>query len=264
MRIPALSSPLIPTLVLFSALAAVVAVPAGGAPTAAEPSATEIIERMEEVMRGDSSHAVMTMTIERPRYIREVSLEAWALGTDYSLILVTTPARDRGTTFLKRRNEIWNYVPNIDRTIKLPPSMMSQSWMGSDFTNDDLVRDSSIVDDYEHRLLRTEELDGRDAWVLELIPRPGTPIVWGKVLVWVDREHHIQLRVEHYDQRDRLASTLVFSEIGELGGRIFPARLTLTPADRPEQRTILSYERLEFDVDLSESFFTQQNMRRVR
>lgn len=226
--------------------------------------AGEIIERMEEVMRGESSYAEMTMTIERPRYTRDVSMRAWALGEDYSLILITDPARDRGTTYLKRRNEIWNYVPNIDRTIKMPPSMMSQSWMGSDFTNDDLVRESSTVDDYEHRIVREENYNGRDAWVMELIPKPDTPIVWGKVLIWVDKEHYIQLRVENFDQRDERANTLEFSEIGEMGGRIFPARMTLTPDDNPDQRTIMVYENLEFDVDLNESFFTQQNMRRIR
>jgi outer membrane lipoprotein-sorting protein len=219
---------------------------------------------MEEVMRGESSYAEMTMTIERPRYEREVSMRAWAKGEDYSLILITAPARDQGTSFLKRRNEIWNYIPNVDRTIKMPPSMMSQSWMGSDFTNDDLVRESSTVDDYEHRILREEEYNGRDAWVLELIPKPETPVAWGKVLIWVDQEEYLQLRVENYDQRDRLANTMEFEEIRELGGRQIPSRMVLTPADRPAQRTILTYGDLEFNIDLDPSFFTQQNMRRVR
>jgi outer membrane lipoprotein-sorting protein len=227
-------------------------------------TAGKVIERMEEVMRGESSTAEMTMTIERPRYTRDVSMKAWALGEDFSLILITAPARDQGTTFLKRRNEIWNYVPNIDRTIKMPPSMMSQSWMGSDFTNDDLVRESSTVEDYEHRILREEEYNGRATWVLELIPKPDTPIVYGKVLIWVDKEHYIQLKVENYDQRDELANTIEFSDIGEMGGRVFPARMVLTPADKPEQRTIMVYKNIQFDVDLSESFFTQQNMRRIR
>jgi outer membrane lipoprotein-sorting protein len=106
-------------------------------------------------------------------------MRAWALGEEYSLILVTAPARDRGTTYLKRGNEIWNYVPNIDRTIKMPPSMMSQSWMGSDFTNDDLVRESSTVEDYDHRILSEETYRGRDAWVLELIPKPEAAVVGG-------------------------------------------------------------------------------------
>ncbi len=226
--------------------------------------AAEIIERMEEVMRGESSYAEMTMKIERPRYEREVSMRAWAKGEDYSLILVTAPARDQGTTFLKRGNEIWNYIPNVDRTIKMPPSMMSQSWMGSDFTNDDLVRESSTVDDYEHRILREEEYNGRDVWVLELIPKPETPIVWGKVLVWVAKDGYLQLRVENYDQRDELANTIEFDQIRNVGDREIPTRMTLTPADKPGQRTILTYQNLDFDIDVDESFFTQANMRRIR
>ncbi len=227
-------------------------------------NAAEIIERMEEAMRGESSEAEMKMTIERPRYTREISMKAWALGEEFSLILITAPARDQGTTYLKRRNEIWNYVPNIDRTIKMPPSMMSQSWMGSDFSNDDLVRESSTIEDYEHSVLREEEYNGRNAWVLELIPKPDTPIVWGKVLMWVDQEHYIALKEENYDQRDELANTILFSEIGEMGGRLFPSKLTLIPADKPEQKTIMEYQSLQFDIEIDESFFTQQNMRRVR
>lgn len=232
-------------------------------PVAAQ-SASEIIERMEDVMRGESSYVEMTMTIERPRYEREISMKAWALGEDYSLTLVTAPARDEGTAYLKRENEIWNYVPTIDRTIKMPPSMMSQSWMGSDFTNDDLVRESSTVDDYEHRILREEEYEGMETWVLELIPKPETPIVWGKVLVWVEKEDYLQLKIENYDQSDELVNTMRFEEIQTMGGRSIPTRMELTPADKPNQRTILTYQNLEFNIDIDESFFTQQNMRRVR
>ncbi len=226
--------------------------------------AREIIERMEETMRGESSYSEMTMKIERPRYEREISLRTWALGEDFSLILVTAPSRDEGTTFLKRRNEIWNFVPSIDRTIKMPPSMMSESWMGSDFTNDDLVRESSTVDDYDHQVLRTEEYDGHECYVLELIPKPGTPIVWGKVKMWVSTDGYMQLRVENYDQRENLANTMELDRIREFSGRRLPTRMTLTPADQDNQRTILTFTDMDFDIDIDESFFTQQNMRRVR
>lgn len=227
--------------------------------------AADIIIKMEERMRGDSNFAEMTMTIERPRYTREVSMKSWSLGNDFSMILITAPSRDQGTTFLKRYNEIWNYVPNIDRTIKMPPSMMSQSWMGSDFTNDDLVRESSTVEDYLHRILEDEvEMDGRLAWVIELIPKPDTPIVWGKVLIWVDKEEFIQLRVENFDQRDELANHIEFTDIRNFDNRLIPSKMVLVPADKPDQRTILNYEDLQFEIDIDESFFTQQNMRRVR
>jgi len=227
-------------------------------------TASEIIDRMEDVMQGESSYAEMTMTIDRPRYTRDVSMKAWALGNDYSLISITSPARDEGTTYLKRDNEIWNYVPTIDRTLKMPPSMMSQSWMGSDFTNDDLVRETTIKDDYEHSILRQEEYEGREVWVMELIPMPDSPVVWGKVLIWVDKEHFIMLKEEKYDQNNELASTVEFSNVGEMDGRIFPKKMTMIPADKPDHKTIMEYEELEFDIEIEASFFTRQNMRRVR
>lgn len=228
-------------------------------------NATEIIERMDERMRGDSNFAEMTMTIERPRFTREVSMRSWSFGNDFSLIVITAPARDRGTAFLKRYNEIWNYVPNIDRTIKMPPSMMSQSWMGSDFTNDDLVRESSTVEDYEHRMVEEDaEIEGRSAWVIELIPKPETPIVWRKVLIWVDKEEFIQLRVENYDQGDELANHIEFSELHVFDNRLIASKMILIPADKPDQRTIMNYDDLQFEIDIDESFFTQKNMRRIR
>ncbi|TVQ68200.1 MAG: outer membrane lipoprotein-sorting protein [Balneolaceae bacterium] len=227
-------------------------------------SAEEIIRNMEEVMRGNSSYSEMTMTIERPRYTRNISLNAWSLGNDYSLILVTAPARDQGTVFLKREGEIWNFVPSIDRTIKMPPSMMSQSWMGSDFNNDDLVRESSAAEDYSHRITGEEEVDGRLAWVLELIPKEETAVVWDKVLLWVDQQEYIQLRMENFDQRGERVNTITFSDIRPLSDRMFPHKMTLIPDGKEGHVTTLVYEVMEFEREISPSFFTQQNMRRVR
>lgn len=227
-------------------------------------TAEDVVREMDQKMRGESSYAEMTMTIVRPRYTREISMKSWALGNDYSLILITAPARDEGTAYLKRNTEIWNYVPTIDRTIKMPPSMMSQSWMGSDFSNDDLVRESSIVEDYEHSLLREEEYDGMDCWVVQMVPKPETPIVWGKVLVWVAKDGYLQLKVENYDQSEELANTIQFSEIETMDERRIPSKMTLIPADKPEQRTVLKYHELDFNIDIEQSFFTLQNMKRVR
>jgi len=223
------------------------------AATLTAQNAAEIIREMDQVMRGESSYSEMTMKIERPRYDREVSMKAWAKGDDFSLILITAPDRDRGTAYLKRNSEIWNYVPNIDRTIKMPPSMMSQSWMGSDFTNDDLVRESSTVDDYEHKILREETYRGMETWVLELIPHPETPVVWGKVIVWVSKEDYLQLRSEQYDQQNELASTIEFDEIEVMDERKIPTKLTMTPADKPDHHTILKYNELEFNIDIKYS-----------
>lgn len=224
----------------------------------------DIIDRMEQVMRGNSNYAEMTMRIERPRYDREISMRSWMLGRDYSMIIITAPARDEGTAFLMREDNIWNYDPRIDRTVRLPSSMMAQSWMGSDFTNDDLVRDTDMVEDFEHEILRTEEYGGREAWVIRLIPKPDTPVVWGKVEMWICTDAYIQLRIENFDQQDELVNTMELDEIRRIGDREFPTRFTVTPADADDERTILIYEEIEFDIDINEQFFTQQNMQRVR
>ncbi len=227
-------------------------------------SALEIVQKSDEKLRGTSSYAEMTMTIERPKWTREVGMKSWAMGDDFGLILITSPARDKGTAFLKRDLEMWNWQPTIDRSIKMPPSMMMQSWMGSDFTNDDLVRQSSIVDDYEHRLLGEETIDDRACHKIELEPKPDAPVVWGRVLLWISKEEYLQLRVEFYDEDDYLINTMYGKDIRTLGGKILPARLEVIPAEEPGHKTIIEYQDLTFDVDLTEGFFSIQNMKRVQ
>ncbi len=224
----------------------------------------EILDRMEQVMRGDSGYSEMSMKIVRPRYEREISMRSWHMGTDFTLVLITAPARDEGIAYLMRENDIWNYDPRIDRTTRLPSSMMAQSWMGSDFTNDDLVRDTDIIRDFEHTILRTEEVEGRESYVIEMIPKPGTPIVWGKVLVWVCKDDYLQLRAENYDQRFELVSTMIMDEIRDMGGRTIPTRITVTPAGKENEQTILVYRSMEFDIDIDENFFSRANMQRIR
>lgn len=225
--------------------------------------ATEIVRQADEKMRGESSTAEVSMTIVRPTWERTISMKTWSRGTDYSLILITAPARDEGTAYLKRENEIWNWVPNVGRTIKLPPSMMMQSWMGSDFTNDDLVRESSIVTDYSHELLGEETINGYECYKIEMIPEPDAPVVWSKVLVWISKEEYLQLRFEFYDERDELVNTMIASDIREFDGRLLPSHMEMIPADKEGHKTVMEYESMSFNEDIPESFFTIQNMRRV-
>lgn len=224
----------------------------------------EIINRVESNLRGDASYSEMTMTTVRPRFTREVSMKSWSLGDEYALILITEPARDKGTAFLKRGKEIWNYVPAIDRTVKMPPSMMSQSWMGSDFTNDDVVRGISLVDDYTHQLLRTENLGGYQCYVVELRPKPGVPVVYDKVIYWVAKQLYLPVKVESYDEFGNLANTINFREIMNMGGRRIPTVVEIVPAGRENQKTILTTTRANFDISLTEDFFTIQNLTRMQ
>ena len=228
-----------------------------------ERPAREILQQMEDMMRGTSSYSEMTMKIVRPRYTRELSMKAWQKGGESSMILITSPARDRGTAFLMHDKDIWTYDPRIDRTTRLPSSMMSQSWMGSDFSNDDLVRESDILDDYEYRVIGEEMVAGELACKLELIPRPEAPVVWGRVLLWVSAEGGYQLRVENYDQRGELAYIMVLEDIREIGGRILPTRFRMMPAGKEDEFTEMMYGALQFDVKIEDSFFRKAMMQRL-
>jgi outer membrane lipoprotein-sorting protein len=223
-----------------------------------------IIKKMEDLMRGQTAQMELTMTIVRPRFTREMSMKSWAIGEDYSLILITAPARDRGTAFLKRQKEIWNYLPTVDRMIKLPPSMMSQSWMGSDFSNDDLVRESSTIDDFTHKILRTESFQGMHCWVIELVPKPNTAVVYSKVLIWVSQEEYFHLKTENFDERGELVSSVTLSEIENIGNRRMPTRMEMVPHDKPGHKTILKYTKGIFDEPMDPSFFSVQNLRNIR
>lgn len=227
-------------------------------------TATEIIRKVEDKMRGNSNESVMKMTIVRPEWKREITMKAWALGTEYSLILITAPARDKGQAFLKRENEMWNWQPSIDRVIKLPPSMMMQSWMGSDFTNDDLVRESSVVEDYTHERGPDSVINNQPVFRIILHPKPEAPVVWGKIVAFIDKKEYNQLLVRYYDEEGVLVNTLTLSNIREIGGRILPTRLEMVPAENPRQKTVIDYLSLEFDIGISEDFFSMQNMKRVR
>jgi outer membrane lipoprotein-sorting protein len=227
-------------------------------------TAKEIIEKSDQKLRGKSSRGEMKMTIIRPSWTREMSMKMWSLGDEYSLVVVTAPARDKGAAFLKREKEIWNWQPTIDRVIKLPPSMMMQSWLGSDFTNDDLVRESSILKDYDHRLVGTETIDGRACFQIEMIPKEEAAVVWGKLIVWIDKAEFIQLKTEFYDEDDYLVNTMLGKKIKDLGGKQLASVLEVIPADEEGHMTRIEYIDLVFDEPIKESFFSVQNMKRVK
>lgn len=243
---------------LITAIALILAVPTFG------QTAKEIIQKADDKMQGNSNKSEMRMTIVRPDWKREVTMKGWALGREYSLILITAPARDKGSAFLKRDKEMWNWQPSIDRVIKLPPSMMLQSWMGSDFTNDDLVKESSVVNDYEHSLGPDTVVNNLDCYKIILTPKPDAPVVWGKIVTYIDKEEFNQHIVYYYDEDDFLINTMLLTDIKNMGGRIIPTHLEMIPADEPENKTVIEYLKMEFDLDFDEKFFSQQSMKRVR
>lgn len=226
--------------------------------------ATEIVRQADQKMRGESSYAEMSMTIIRPDWTREISMKTWALGTEYSLIMITGPARDKGVAYLKRGNEIWNWQPSIDRVVKLPPSMMSQSWMGSDFTNDDLVRESSTVKDFTHTLLGDTTIENRSAYKIELLPKENAAVVWGKILLYISKDQYLQLVTKFYDEDMYLVNTMIASDIRQFGDRQVPSKLTVMPADEEDQKTVLEYQNMEFNINIDPSFFSIQKMKSLK
>jgi len=227
-------------------------------------TAKEIIRLADNQRRGDTGSATMTISIVRPAWSRDMTVKTWSKDSDYSLILITQPARDMGTVFLKREKEIWNWLPSIERNIKLPPSMMMQSWMGSDFTNDDLIKESSIVEDYTHKIVGDSIILGRSVYKIELIPKPESAVVWGKLFVWISKDNFIELQTEMYDEDGYLINEVRFSNIKKLGGRMLPSVMEFIPVDKPGHKTIITYHKVTYDVPLSTNFFSLQNMKRVR
>lgn len=225
--------------------------------------ALDIIKKVDQKMRGNYSYQEMEMKIVRPDWERAVTMKSWTKGTTYALILITSPAKEKGQVFLKRDKEMWNWVPSIERMIKIPPSMMMQSWMGSDFTNDDLVRESSIVIDYEHNYLGEEDINGITCWKLELNPKPEAPVVWGRIISWVDKEYN-QLKVEYYDEDEFLVNIMNQSDIRQMDDREIPTHLEMIPADEEGKKTVINILSATFDDPIPENFFSQQNMQRVR
>ena len=231
---------------------------------AQELTAVEIIKKADEKNRGKTSQGEMTMTIIRPKWERSISMKTWSKGDKYFVIYITAPAKEKGQVFLKVDREMWNWVPSISRMIKIPPSMMMQSWMGSDFTNDDLVKQSSIVVDYDHTLLAEENIRRMDCYKIELIPHEEAAVVWGKIISWITKDGFNLWRSEYYDEDGYLVNTETSSNIQQMGDRKIPTHVEMIPADDPEKKTIMDFKNLIFNQPIDDNFFSKQNMKRVK
>tara|TARA_B100000780_G_scaffold121637_1_gene85282 strand:- start:1733 stop:2473 length:741 start_codon:yes stop_codon:yes gene_type:complete len=227
-------------------------------------TALEIIKNADSQIRGSSSYAEMSITIIRPKWQKKMSLKSWSKGTEYSATIVTSPAKEKGSVFLKRKNEAWNYIPTLERTIKLPPSMMTQSWMGTDFTNDDLIKQSSMVVDYTHEILGSEVIEDLECWKLKLIPNEESTVVWGKLLVWIDKKDFMQMKTEFYDEDMELVNVMIGSNVSEYGGKKLPSRLEFYPIEDEGNKTVIQYDIWEFDLLIPESYFSTQYVSRLK
>ena len=228
-------------------------------------SPKEIIRKADEKFNGEkTSTSIMAMTIVRPTWERTIEFKNWTSGREYALTLITSPAKDKGQSFLKRQQEMWNWNPTISRLIKLPPSMMSQGWMGSDYTNDDILKESSVVNDYDHEIVGEEEYDGRICYKINMVAKEDAAVIWGHQVRWIDKKDFLFLKSELYDEDGYLIRTELGSEIKTMDGRLIPTRIELIPAEEEGQLTIIEMKEMKFNEPIEESFFSQQNMKRVR
>ena len=259
---------------LFIAAALALAWPSRAAPVAAEvppcpsaedaPDVAKLVERTEALLEGRTSTAVMVMTIQTPQWKRTLKLQTWSKGDDYALIRVIEGGpRETGMMTLKREKQLWNWLPRAARVMKLPSGMLGDSWMGSDFTNDDLVRGNSMAKDFDATVTGTVLVQGRKAWAISLRPKPSAAVVWGRVELVIDRATCLPLEQRFFDEEDKLARRLELSDVKKVGWRDFPARMTIHPAE-PGRSTSIYYEDIAFDVDIPDDTFSLHRLQQGR
>ena len=229
---------------------------------AADPTIHDLLVALDDLMRGSSSRGQMTMNVKTARWNRSLTLSVVSQGTENFLMRILSPKKEAGTATLKVGREIWNYLPKVDRTIKLPASMMAGSWMGSHFSNDDIVQDSRFSEHYDCELTE-RPADGGGRWVIRCVPHEDAVVVWGWVDLVFTAENGLPQEVLFFDEKGELARTMTFDDFGDLGGKILPRTTRMVPADKPEEYTEMIYDELEFDVELADGMFTLQELRRL-
>jgi outer membrane lipoprotein-sorting protein len=226
-------------------------------------SADEIVQKADELIRGKTNSQIIEMEIIRPTWKRTIGIKSWGRGLDYLMAYITSPAQDKGQVFLKLKTEMWNYIPAIGRMIKIPASMLSQGWMGSDYTNDDILKESSIVVDYNHKLIDEETVNGYKSYKIEMTPKEDAAVVWGKIIMWIIEDNFIQIKAEFYDEDNDLVKSEFGYDFKNMGGRLIPTRIEIVPANEEGKKTVLYIKEMKFNIDLPATFFSQQNMKRV-
>lgn len=221
-------------------------------------SANDIIKNVQHNIQSDSGYSNVTMVVTTSRGDRTMKMESWNRGNEKSFIKILYPKQDNGITFLKIDTTMWQYVPKIEKTIKIPSSMMMQSWMGSDFTNDDMSKESSIVDDY----IPTITSEDAQNYTLTLIPKLDAPVVWGKIIMTIQKEHFIPLKAIYFDEDGKEKRILEYSDIKIVGTRYFPAVMTLIPSDKENNKTVVTMDEINFDTPIEDSRFTMSALKR--
>lgn len=224
----------------------------------------QLLDRVDDLWRGDASRAELTMKVKTEHYERTLEMEAWSKGTEHTLVRIESPLKERGSATLKAGDTVYTYLPKTDRTIRLTSGMMGGSWMGSHFTNDDLVKESRMRRDYDPEITFRGERDGAEIIEITLTPEPNAAVVWGRVVTIIDAETLDPVKIVYFDEDFEVARTATFGDVGPLGGRTIPRSMTMVPADHPDEFTRIEYRALDLDVDLSDSFFSVSRLERRR
>lgn len=224
-----------------------------------DPRAVELLTKIDNLYQQENAYAVMTMEIVTPNFERSISLESWSIGLDYSLIRILEPKKERGTATLKRESDMWNFLPKVNRVISVPPSMMMGSWMGSDFTNDDLMREGSWVEEFNVTLSENESI-----YTLDLQAKPDTVTVWGAMQIEIDKATLLPLKQLYIDERGDVVREMTFTDVRTFGDVTLPTVMQLIPLNDPGNLTRVIYEDMQFDVDIDEDFFSLQNLKKSR
>jgi outer membrane lipoprotein-sorting protein len=225
------------------------------------PDVDRVIDYIDDLYRSQSSYSSMRMTVTRERGTRELELEAWSKGDDEALIVIRSPAREAGTATLRTKDGLWNYAPRADRLIRIPTGLLSDSWMGSHFTNDDLMRETSYLDDYD-AILSTTERDGVTYLKATLTPKPDAPVVYSQLVFLITPEEWVPVRSEYYDDGNLIRS-MSFGEIQTIAGKKIPMLMTIVPEDKPQESTVVEYLELQLDIPVDDQIFTRQGLRRA-
>lgn len=228
---------------------------------ASDAEVEEIIKHIDQLYRSKTSQAAMEMQIVTPNWERTLAMTVWTKGTDKTFIRITAPKKEKDVTTLRIGKEMWNYLPKVNKTFKISPSMMMGSWMGSDFTNDDLVRESSLIDDYSYKLITPEDASPELIYI-ELIPKEDSPIVWGKVVSAVRSSDYLPVWQHFYDEKEKLMRVLNYKDIKSFGSKTIPSVMEMIPQNKEGHKTVVRFLKAEFDSEIDDKIFTRRNLQK--
>jgi len=223
-------------------------------------SAEKILDNVDDLYRSNASHGILTLSVTTVNWQRALTLEQWTKGENKSLIKILKPKKEKGLATLRVDKNVWNYMPKVKRVVKIPSSMMSSSWMGSHFTNDDLVRESRMANDYIFSITFEGIREGNEIIEITCIPYNDAAVVWGKVEVIVYRNNYIPLRMIYYDEDLLLSRTLEFENIQMMDGKMIPTQMNMIPADEPDESTKVKWEEIQFSVSIDNDFFSLRKL----